>query len=384
MSSFLFFSDSKVLGGHEVMCLQAIRHLSLSSSNKVHVAFWEGNERFKAALSAIASQRANLFLHPTPVKVKKANLVSSLFAWGDQAYLSRLMLSIGKPTVILCHGRIENGIVCVLVAGRVKAKCIGYLPMAHNLAEMGRPDWFGIREFLLKSAYRRISSYITISRSIKSQILRYAPHAKVAVVENPYVPPDRLAFESSVAREKLCLPSDVLLIGMVGRIEFSQKGQDILARFCAHLIKGSALKNLKFVVVGEGPDTERLKRLIDSYGLSDTLLIRDFHPEMQFMYSAFNAVLMPSRYEGVPLTMLEAVHSGIPVLASRRDGMLDFLPAEWLFDPSDLDDMFSTLTRALSNLDRCRSMALDVARHFSTVDRFGSDFEASLLSLSGK
>ena len=44
---------------------------------------------------------------------------------------------------------------------------------------------------------------------------------------------------------------------------------------------------------------------------------------------------MPSRYEGVPLAMLEALANGIPVAATDRDGMCDWLPADWRFPYRD-------------------------------------------------
>lgn len=43
-------------------------------------------------------------------------------------------------------------------------------------------------------------------------------------------------------------------------------------------------------------------------------------------------LLIPSRFEGVPLVMLEALSLGIPILASNRDGMQEYLTADSLFD----------------------------------------------------
>ena len=57
--------------------------------------------------------------------------------------------------------------------------------------------------------------------------------------------------------------------------------------------------------------------------------------DLSAVYAAIDVLLIPSRFEGVPLVMLEAMHLRCPVIASAVDGMADTLPEHWLFPSGD-------------------------------------------------
>jgi len=56
-------------------------------------------------------------------------------------------------------------------------------------------------------------------------------------------------------------------------------------------------------------------------------------------------LLIPSRFEGVPLVMLEAMSCGLPVVASNVDGMAEVLPEAWLFASGNSRAMIDALLR---------------------------------------
>jgi len=56
-------------------------------------------------------------------------------------------------------------------------------------------------------------------------------------------------------------------------------------------------------------------------------------------------LLIPSKFEGVPLTMLEAMARELPVIASNVDGMAEILPQSWLFPYGDCAALVDTLRR---------------------------------------
>ena len=125
---------------------------------------------------------------------------------------------------------------------------------------------------------------------------------------------------------------------MIGRIEFRQKQQHLLVQAVA--ADPALAASCHLVFAGDGPDHEPLHGLIARHHLSATVL-----PwcDPAILYQALDALIIPSRYEGLPLVMLEALASGTAVLGSDRDGMKDLLPAAWRFQPGDPAALATTL-----------------------------------------
>jgi glycosyltransferase involved in cell wall biosynthesis len=73
--------------------------------------------------------------------------------------------------------------------------------------------------------------------------------------------------------------------------------------------------------------------MVGEAGLGGRFAFLPWREDMTPVYSAIDVLALPSRFEGVPLVMLEALACGVPVVASDRDGMADWLPPELRFDP---------------------------------------------------
>jgi glycosyltransferase involved in cell wall biosynthesis len=96
--------------------------------------------------------------------------------------------------------------------------------------------------------------------------------------------------------------------------------------------------------------------------------------------AAADALILPSRYEGVPLVMLEALACGRPVCATDRDGMRDWLPAEWRFHYRDS----GSASRAMDALRRDGKEQLATlqqrVRSSHSIEDFQRDFVSALAS----
>ncbi|MCI5142236.1 MAG: glycosyltransferase, partial [Candidatus Electrothrix sp. ATG1] len=71
--------------------------------------------------------------------------------------------------------------------------------------------------------------------------------------------------------------------------------------------------------------------------------------DMVVWYEKLDMLLLPSRFEGVPVVMLEAMHWKIPIVASDCDGMAEMLPEEWLFPRDDGARMIGCIKNTLEN-----------------------------------
>ncbi len=120
------------------------------------------------------------------------------------------------------------------------------------------------------------------------------------------------------------IESDNTVIGIVGRVAH-QKGHDILLKSMARLIKNHPC--LKLLVIGDGPDIETVQFLSGELGLEDHVIwYGRLEPEkLPQAYKAMDIFAMPSRFEGFGLTAIEAMASGVPVIASRIDGLKEVI-----------------------------------------------------------
>ncbi len=126
----------------------------------------------------------------------------------------------------------------------------------------------------------------------------------------------RFAF-SEEARERIRASinvHDAYVIGNVGRLHFQKNQSFLIDVFQAVHQKD---RNTYLILVGQGPDQEKLQEKVHAYGLDDSVLFAGVQSNVPEWLSAFDCFLFPSLFEGVSLSGLEAQANGLPVLASE-------------------------------------------------------------------
>jgi glycosyltransferase involved in cell wall biosynthesis len=182
---------------------------------------------------------------------------------------------------------------------------------------------------------------------------------------------------SDLARKELRLPADAPVFACVGRIELRQKQQDRLIRAIAR----PALEHCHLVIAGEGPDAELIDKLIESRELARRVR-RIPWVDTAKLYAAVDAVVLPSRYEGVPLVMLEALACGTPVLGSDCDGMHDILPEAFHVDAGSSAALAADLKTFLdAGVPQPAAELCDRIRHGMSIPGFQKTFRKTLLGL---
>jgi glycosyltransferase involved in cell wall biosynthesis len=148
------------------------------------------------------------------------------------------------------------------------------------------------------------------------------------------------------ARASLGFAAADKVVALIGRVQFWQKRQDLAVEALALVREKNP--HLKLLIVGDGPDLDALKALVRSRNLQDAVVFAGWTDGLSAVYSAVDALVIPSRYEGLPLVMLQALYFRCPVIASDVDGMADLLPAHWLFPSGDASALADRLVAAIS------------------------------------
>lgn len=153
-------------------------------------------------------------------------------------------------------------------------------------------------------------------------------------------------------RNKLGLKQNTRVLLTVCRLEGQgrYKGYDQIIRALKIILE--VLPETHYVIVGEGNDEGRIRKLIAELHLENNVALPGFVPDEALVdyYNLCDVFAMPSKQEGFGIVYLEALACGKPVLAGNKDGALDALRnGEFgvLVDPDDVDAIAQTLIQML-------------------------------------
>jgi glycosyltransferase involved in cell wall biosynthesis len=104
-----------------------------------------------------------------------------------------------------------------------------------------------------------------------------------------------------------------LVVGLVGRLAW-EKGVDIFVAAAARVV--AEMPEARFVVLGEGPDREKLERQIDDLQLRDSVSMLGRRDDMPAVYASLDVMVSASRQEGLPIAILEGMASSLPLVAT--------------------------------------------------------------------
>lgn len=120
-------------------------------------------------------------------------------------------------------------------------------------------------------------------------------------------------------REKLGLPGNFFLFITVARFHF-QKGYDILLKAISMAKETIEKSNGRFILVGDGPEFEKMKQLSRGLGVSEYIMFLGVRTDVYDILKAGDVFLLPSRWEGLPIVLLETGLLKLPVIASDTYG----------------------------------------------------------------
>jgi glycosyltransferase involved in cell wall biosynthesis len=215
-----------------------------------------------------------------------------------------------------------------------------YVPLVSSFEAMGLSD--GARlDRKVRGFYRKLpEAWLTITSQQADELRSWSG------VEQPvFCLPNTISGAFDTAAEAIApdvtRPVKALVLG---RLEPFQKGLD---RLLEHLVARPELaRDVHVSFVGEGPYLTTLEAALrDNAALAGMVTLEGWQDAATALAN-HDVLLMASRFEGVPLVMLEAMASGVPVVATDMPGTRPYLPASCLFQFGDFDRAFKVV-RAL-------------------------------------
>ncbi len=128
--------------------------------------------------------------------------------------------------------------------------------------------------------------------------------------------------QNSELRASLGIPPGVPVIGAVGRLDI-QKAHERLIEAARKLT--DAGQDAIYLIVGEGVERPRLESLVRNLGLSDRVLLPGYRSDIKPFLAIMDLFVLPSRREGTPMALLEAMAMRKPVVATAVGGVPDVL-----------------------------------------------------------
>jgi glycosyltransferase involved in cell wall biosynthesis len=231
-----------------------------------------------------------------------------------------------RPQILHTHTAKAGtvGRVAALLAGSARPPIVVHTFHGHVLR-----GYFGpLRSRFFRALERRLArdstALVAVSPQVRDDLVKLgvAPPEKFAVVRLGIELGERVGSVDGRAetRRYLGIPDGRFAVGWVGRMTAVKRGDDVLEGF--KLLRDRGV-DATLCLVGDGPDRPQLERKAHDLGIARDTLFLGYQEDVAPLYAAFDALVLPSGNEGTPVSVIEALAAGRPVVATRVGGIPD-------------------------------------------------------------
>lgn len=340
----LIHHDSEQFGGHELAFLSFLPGLmALKDVKELCISCYTGNRKLIDALKSLNNSKIRLRV--SSFRKRRGEPYFAFFRILYLMYMNKVCREERPDLVILLQGRIENCLVALIVCKMRGHRVISYVPMAHSLSTIGsRFRLLGLGDHVRRFYYKMADGFVVPSTSVARQLRSAGVRKRIEVTPN-FVPA-AAPISQEIARKMLGIGRETSVACFIGRYDIKQKGLDQLAACIGTL--GRNQKKWTFIFVGGG-DEHHLKSIMSNVMNEKQIKFLPWTNNTVPVYCSSDVVLLPSRFEGFPLVLLEAASLGIPILASPIEVFAEFLPSDMLFDFEAKKNFVDALTAASSS-----------------------------------
>ena len=203
--------------------------------------------------------------------------------------------------------------------------------------------------------WRQTDAIAAVSEAVAGDMRRSVPPERLTVIRNGIEAPPQGRSRASI-RTELGLNGSFMGI-IVARIDHL-KGHDTLLHACAQLRHEGI--PLTLLIVGDGTERENRMRLSKELGFSpEQVRFLGFRSDVSALLAASDFFVLPSLTEGLPLSILEAMSHGLPIVATNVGGIPELVRHEsdgLLVPPQDPDALAKAIGRLAGSHQLCSEM----------------------------
>jgi glycosyltransferase involved in cell wall biosynthesis len=260
------------------------------------------------------------------------------------------MMRVERPTILHTHTAKAGAVgrAAALLAGRSRPPIIVHTFHGHVLRGYFGRFWTGFFRQLEKLLARITDALVAVSPEVRDELvaLGVAPESKFRVIRlgielDTRVSSDRKA--RAETRRVMGIPDERFVVGWIGRMTAVKRTDVVLNAFRALRDEGV---DAVLCMVGDGPDRVAVEELAGELGIVRHCLFPGYQEEVGPFFAAFDVFVLPSGNEGTPVTAIEALASGCPVVATSVGGVPDVVDDGvdgFLVEPGTVDGLASRL-----------------------------------------
>jgi glycosyltransferase involved in cell wall biosynthesis len=285
----------------------------------------------------------------------------------DLRAVLRLARLIRKERPVILHTHTAKagavGRLASLLAGDARPRIVVHTFHGHVLRGYFNPlTTLGFR--VLERLLAKISTaLIAVSPEVRDDLVRLgvAPAHKFAVIRLGIELGERVqnAGARTETRRLLSIPEDAFVVGWVGRMTGVKRAHDVLEAFRELSADGV---DAYLCLVGDGPERASLERRAHELGIVRRCLFVGYQSDVGALYEAIDALVLPSANEGTPVSVIEALAAGRPVVATRVGGVPDVIRSGAggiLVEPGDTRALAAALGSLARDPDRRARMGAE-------------------------
>ena len=268
-----------------------------------------------------------------------------------------------RPQILHTHTAKAGtiGRLAALLAGPARPAVVVHTFHGHVLRGYFDPVRTAAFRLLEKGLARVSTALIAVSPEVRDDLVRMgvAPASKFVVIRLGIELEQRVHAQPGLreeSRRQLGVTPDRFLVGWVGRMTGVKRVDDVLLGFARLREQGI---DAVLCLIGDGPDREGMELRAHELGVIRHCLFLGYQEEVAPYYAAFDAVMLPSANEGTPVSVIESLAAGCPVVATRVGGVPDVVNENedgFLVEMGDVQALGDRLADLARDPELCRRM----------------------------